>query len=192
MSHGSIREFGFDAVRHHWNTLTSTIATKMPPREVKAEFLVEIAKMKGETDEDTLRLRKDLQTAESFLTDHKKWCNGIVERYFGDGVGGIVTAFLFKIVVKHEGVDDWLWVVTGDTPPVHMVVDDIPTPLDAMFVYCDLMESWADAAFSTGNVDNEFPLCAPPTSANANSLKGRIADIRKDVLPYIEARRFAK
>ena len=154
---------------------------------VDMKTVVPIAKIKGEDAEETALLKEQFARAQAYLTSFK-WCNGIKESYFGDGVGKIVAVFLFRID-SPEDVDEWLWVVTGDIPSVYMVTDDAATPALALEGYCELMEDWAAAVRGEDGLtlDDVYPVEAPATKANADDLDGRIAFIRKNILIHLES-----
>src|SRR5262245_45603207 len=103
--------------------------------------------MRGESEEETALLDGMRADAERFLGS-SAWCGGVDESYFGLGVGGIVAIFLFRIRPAQAGVDEWLWVVTGDLPPAYLVTDQAPNPACALKTYIGLMREWVEAARS--------------------------------------------
>lgn len=143
--------------------------------------VVPVSKMAGEDKEEAELLKEQLGMAQNYLTSFK-WCHGIKEAYFGDGIGKIVAVFLFRIDSPPD-VDEWLWVIAGDLPSCYLDVGILPTPASALETYCFLMEDWAEAVRSGGSLDEVYPVRAAPTKANADNLDGRIAFIRENILP---------
>jgi hypothetical protein len=48
------------------------------------------------------------------------WCVSIMDTYFGDGIGGVVAVFLFRILPARPHIDEWIWVVVGDLPSAYL------------------------------------------------------------------------
>jgi hypothetical protein len=130
----------------------------------------------GGDELDTILLRQMDQAAKSFLISFD-WCNGVRRSYFGDGVGGIIAAYLIEISPARSGIDEWLWVVVGDVPPAYLVTDEIEDAAKAIQVYVELMREWIDAVERGLPVDSLIPVNAPPTQETAISLKTRLNTI---------------
>lgn len=143
-----------------------------------------VGQMHGEDGEDTALLFTLLDKARSYLRGFE-WCRGLEEEYFGCGVGGVVGVFLFRIAPA-QGADEWLWVVVGDLPSAYLVIDRAPDPVSTLKVYCELMDKWILSVREGGGGDDVFPVSAPRTLRNANSLERRIQFIRDKVIPNFE------
>jgi hypothetical protein len=148
---------------------------------VDLDLVVPAAKLSGEDPEDTGLLRQMLVEAKGYL-DAQPWCESVDESYFGIGVGGIVAAFLFKIA-HASNADEWLWVVVGDLPPAYLVTDQISRPVDALSVYCDVMQRWVDAVLCGAGVDDQFPVDAPNDAEHAQMIAQRIELLRQEIIP---------
>jgi hypothetical protein len=146
-----------------------------------------VAAMEGDDAEDTALLGAAYREAIKYLESFS-WVRAIKESYYGTGVGGIVAAFLFRIE-PDPPADQWLWVVVGDLPPCYMVTDRAPTGVDALRVYCELMEEWVRLAQSGTDPKNAFPVAAKPTPENAAALSRRLATLRDRVIPALAARK---
>jgi hypothetical protein len=155
----------------------------MFPEIINSQSLHQISEVQGLSKKEWDGFSRDLAKAETFICS-KRWCGGIAEKYFGLGLGGIIEAFLFRIIPKND-VDEWLWVIAGDIPSAYLVTDEIGNPTDAILAYCDLMEDWASAVLSSGSLDDVFPVDAEPTRINAESLMRRINMIKKNILPNL-------
>ncbi len=143
--------------------------------------IVTATQIAGEDAEDTVLLQRMLQGAKEYLSA-QKWCAGIIEEYFGFGVGGVVAIFLFRIIPKADDVDEYIWVIIGDIPTLYITVDAAPNPACALDAYIGAMTEWADAAISGTDVNGLPPVNAEPTPANGASLKRRLAFLDKEIL----------
>lgn len=144
--------------------------------------VVPVSRMQGDDPEDTHLLKGQLARAQEYLKSFK-WCHGIKEAYFGDGVGKIAAVFLFRIDAP-PSVDEWIWVITGDIPSCYMEAgESAPTPAIALDLYCLLMEDWAEAVRTGTSLQEVYPVQAQPTKENADNLAGRIGFIRENILP---------
>lgn len=130
----------------------------------------------GQTDFD-----KMLGEARSEL-EFYDWCVDILESYVGIFFAGVVGVFLFKIKPSAEAIDEWLWVVAGDLPPIYLTCDDCPNAACALDSYIGAMEEWVRAAESGGSVADLIPVNVPATPENAAMLKSRLRMLDERVL----------
>ena len=137
-----------------------------------------LEKLFGEDPEDTLLLKSMAVDAEKFLESFE-WCQGIEEKYFGAGIGGVVAIFLFGIVPARQQVDEWLWVVVGDLPSAYLVTDDCEVPSEALQGYITEMRKWVRLAKAGRTSPNVIPVNVPPTPEWAKELEGRLDLPRK-------------
>jgi hypothetical protein len=143
--------------------------------------LVPVEDMRGDDLQDTHLLNEMLEEATDFIRGFA-WSGAIRGRWFGLGVGGVVAVFLFELAPARPDVDDRLWVVVGDLPPAYLVLDDAPTPREALARYVEEMSRWVEAASAGAPVDHLIPTNAPPTRENADLLASRLAFIRENFL----------
>jgi hypothetical protein len=113
------------------------------------------------------------------------WHSGHLSRLRDSGVLGL---FLFRFTKKIGSTDDQLWVVVGDLPSAYLVVLPPDSPQDVLDRYCTLMEEWVAEVRVGGDRGDVFPVRAEPTIENASMLAERIAFLRKEVIPDMEAR----
>ncbi|WP_018083619.1 hypothetical protein [Asticcacaulis benevestitus] len=99
------------------------------------------------------------------------------------GSGGVIGLFLVRFAEPAGGVDDALWVVSGDLPPAYFVTDEAPTPLEALALYCDLVDGWVETVLDHGDLDEAFPVETEPTEENAKALRVRLCSIRQLISP---------
>ena len=97
--------------------------------------------MFGESDEETKLLKEYFDEAAEYLNFYD-WHSGIKESYFGMGIGGIFSVFLFEINPTREDVDDYVWVVVGDIPPAYITCENAPNPATAIDGYIGAMSGW--------------------------------------------------
>jgi hypothetical protein len=140
-------------------------------------------KITGEDSQETASFREMLAEARDYILD-QTWCLGIQEAYFGVGVGGVCAAWLFRLDVA-PGADEWIWVVTGDLPSAYLVCDQVERPVDALRVYCDVMQSWTEAVREGHALEEEFPVDAPATEKFAGMLEKRLTLLREEIIPNL-------
>jgi hypothetical protein len=145
--------------------------------------VVPSVQLAGDDEEDTRLLRKMLRDAEDYLEAYK-WCAGIVESYFGIGVGGVVAVFLFKIVPAGYDVDEWIWVIAGDLPPAYITTESAPNPACALDGYIGAMEEWVEAVRSGKPISDLIPVNAPATSEFAGALETRLKFLDREILSH--------
>src|SRR5712691_9053557 len=84
-----------------------------------ASGLAPIKNIVGDDEQDTILLRKMSEYAKEYISSFS-WCEGILNSYFGGGVGGIFAIFFFRIRPGGPEVDPWIWVVVGDIPSAYL------------------------------------------------------------------------
>ena len=145
--------------------------------------LTDVSSMRGEDEEETRLLKAHLNEARAYLGSYA-WGRTLLEIYFGGGVGGIVAVFLVRLP-PDQPTDEWLWVVVGDLPSAYLVTDHASTPSQALSVYCELMEDWANAVLGAGDLGEVYPVAAEPTDRNARSLLDRVRFLRGNVVDWL-------
>ena len=148
--------------------------------------IVPISEMMGDDAEDTALLQASYLEAKDYLLS-QKWCLGIGEMYFGAGLGDVVAVFLVAIDPVPTDVDEWLWVVVGDLPPAYLVLDDCPTPIEAVQTYISLMQDWVDLARDGVSSVDVIPVVVPATPENAELLQVRLDFLSSFIVPWLEA-----
>jgi hypothetical protein len=151
------------------------------PSSIDFSKVVPTSTMRGDDDEDSGLLHEMLLEAMRYL-NKQKWCAKIDESYFGIGIGGVVAVFLFRITPSRNGIDDFIWVVVGDLPPLYITVDNAPNPACALDGYLGAMGEWAEAAISGKSISALPPVYAEPTPENGRKLKKRLEFVDKEVL----------
>jgi hypothetical protein len=138
--------------------------------------------IQGDSEQDTVLLRGMAIEARKFLLSFK-WCPPIKAIFLGYGIGKVVAVFLVQFREFIKGKDEFLWVIVGDLPSIYLVTDNAPTAAEALAVYCDLADEWADAVLVRKNFAQAFPIRAQPTVENAASLKQRVAYLKERIIP---------
>ena len=152
-------------------------------KPIDTRFLCPASELRGDDDEDTAMLRDMFVEASSFLTSHY-WCTGILESFFGMGIGKVVAVFLFCIAHERPDVDSWLWVVTGDLPPAYLVCDDAPDAGSALQRYVEEMRRWVDAVRAGHPLDDVIPVRAEATFEHADMLASRLDFLEGEIIPH--------
>jgi hypothetical protein len=96
--------------------------------------VIPIAEMHGEDEDESVRLRAMEKCARDFLESFL-WCGGILDFYFGDGIGDVFAVFLARIMPVYPDVDEYLWIIVGDLPSIYLVTDLSKTPKEALETY---------------------------------------------------------
>jgi len=144
--------------------------------------VVPIDQMVGDDDEDIRLLRIMAAGAENYVRCFR-WCKKIREIYFGDGYGGSVAVFLFRIEPSRVDVDEWIWVVFGDVPPAYLVTDTSKTPSQALERYIEEVSKWVELAKEGRSSVNVVPVHVPATPENAAELENRLKILREVIVP---------
>jgi hypothetical protein len=159
------------------------------PKNINQERLItpsEIAAVAADGAQDAVYLAKMRAEAEKYILSFD-WCQGLADVRFGGGIGKIVAAFLVQLVeTRPPTVDEWLWVVVGDTPSAFLVADGAPDGAAAIRVYCDLMQDWVDAVRQKRKMSEVFPVKAPADQKHADLLATRLVLLRDEIIPQIE------
>ena len=149
---------------------------------IPVRCVVSLERMFGEDSKDTELLRAMAAEAEEYLLSFA-WCETILHRYFGAGVGGIVGVFFFGIRPSRKGIDQWLWVVVGDLPRAYFVVDQCKTPAQVLNLYISHMKQWIEFARKGKSHSDLIPVDVPPTPEWAEQLAPRIEFLDEAILP---------
>lgn len=111
----------------------------------------------------------------SYLSSYA-WCRSVREIKFA---GGFSKVAVFFVRLDAIGYDSELWVIAGDLPTAHLVLDEIPDAKEALLSYVYHMRAWVEAVLENGDVENCFPVQAEPTVENARLLSARLDFIEK-------------
>jgi polyhydroxyalkanoate synthesis regulator protein len=141
-------------------------------------------KMVGDEPEDTALLIKLRDSASKYLLSFP-WCVSILETYYGDGVGGIVGVFLFRLLSARPDIDEWLCVVVGDLPSAYFVTDDLKSPYEVLEAYIMHRSHWVKFAMEGKAPPTDVMQIdeVPPTPEWAKDLQKRLDTIREHILP---------
>jgi hypothetical protein len=150
--------------------------------DVNLEKMIPIEKITGEDADETAQLKEMLGNSINYLQGFK-WCPPIDRVFLGCGIGGVVAVFLFHFQERINETDDCLWVVEGDLPTMHLVLDQASDPASALEVYCQLMDEWTTAVLDGKSLKEVFPIDAEPSLDNAKNLLKRLHFIRTRILP---------
>lgn len=114
------------------------------------------------------------------------WCLDIQESYVGMYYEGIFGVFMFHITPINSSVDEWLWVICGDLPPIYITVEDSPNAACALDSYIGAMEEWVLAVKNKQSTQNVVPVNVPETIENAKALEVRLNFLDDKILCHYE------
>jgi len=149
---------------------------------IPVKGVVPLEQMVGGDDEDTALLRVMASGAEKYLRSFP-WCKSIRQIYFGDGYGGVVAVFLFHIEPARADVDEWLWVISCDVSPAHLVTDSCKTPSQALEGYIEEVQKWVQMAKQGRSSKDVIPVYMPATPENAADVERRLKVLREAIVP---------
>ncbi len=134
-------------------------------------------------EEEVALIQNDMREATSYL-ESQNWCLEIQDVYYGIGVPKCFCAFLFHIRPSCPEIEEYLWVVTGDLPPLYLVTEAASTPAMALYAYTEVMKLWAESAVAQEFRDDLPPVAAPFTAENGALLQTRLAFIQDYLSEY--------
>jgi hypothetical protein len=152
--------------------------------------VVPIDQMRGEDAEDTRLLVKLRVEAELYLSK-LNWFPGVVELFYGGGIGGILAIFLVRthpnaFSAKGTAIDQWLWVIAGDLPSAYLVTDGSKKPSEACEAYIYQLSRWVERVEAGETQGSDvMPLDVQANPAMASALSQRLVVIEELVLPAI-------
>ncbi len=142
--------------------------------------------MRGEDGLDDKLLREMADQAIRYVRSFQ-WCLDIHEKYFGDGFGGIIALFLFRVTIRGRETPEWIWVFVGDLPSSYLEVDGFHTPRKALLRYITGVEDWVGTREDEREKRDDLPpIEVPPGPEILEILKGRIDTLRCHVLPHMK------
>jgi hypothetical protein len=149
--------------------------------------LVPISELAGEDAEESEQLKGLANCARDFIKSFD-WCLEVREIHAGIAVAEVVGVFLITLVPARPDIDQHLWVIVGDIPPAYLVIDQAPTPVDALLLYTDLMQEWVNAVKAGQTITELIPVNVTPTEVSAKMLESRLRYLVERIVPvYREA-----
>lgn len=76
--------------------------------------------------------------------------------------------------------------VVGDLPSIYFETEDIETRAEALRVYCNIAEDWADRVIAGEDLSESYPIPVEATQEHANMLKSGIETVRREFIPLVE------
>lgn len=148
---------------------------------IKLSKLVKVCDLTGTDVEDLDEQLIYIEEAKAYLQEHK-WCKSIVESWYDKGWAGILTITLFEIIPNEKGVDNFVWVIAGDLPPVYIDIESATNGTCALKAYTVIVRDWLECVFNGNGVDDCYPINVPPTKEYAKMLKSRVDFIETEIL----------
>ncbi|TAH04189.1 MAG: hypothetical protein EAZ15_01345 [Sphingobacteriales bacterium] len=146
----------------------------MDNKEINLDKLTEIEEIKS--------IIKLYDEAKHYL-ENFDWCASVKNGWFDEDfrVHDKLGVFLFEIEPLNDSIDDFIWVIVGDLPSVYLD-KSVKSGLEALEIYCDLMQDWVDNIRDGKTVSECYPIPAEPNLENAELLNNRILFIRQEIL----------
>ena len=140
--------------------------------------------MRDDELDDSL-LKEMAEEADRYIRSFP-WCIDIQDKFFGDGYGGIIALFLFRVSIRGGAEPEWIWVIVGGIPSAYLdTAEDIPSPQDALARYLEGVEDWiATPANERASRRDLPPIDGPPGRKFTEMLETRIATLREHFLPH--------
>ena len=129
-------------------------------------------------EEEQISFNQLLKEAEDEMNFYN-WCKEIKASYVGLFYPGILGVFLFHIEPNRPDVDDLIWVIVGDLPPLYLTTDDCPDAVSVLNVYIDIMSEWASAAVDGSSIDELPPINVPAIPENGLAMFSRLEMLKK-------------
>lgn len=149
--------------------------------DINFEKVVDVEIYADTLSEDTTDFQNMLIEARNEISFYG-WCLDIVESYVGMFYAGIVGVFLFKIKPSGSDIDEWVWVIVGDLPPIYIAADESPNAACALDSYVGAMEEWVAAAENGDSVSELVPVNIPASKENSKNLKVRLTMLDENIL----------
>ena len=121
------------------------------------------------------------QRASTFLLSHAS-CRSITSVHLAWAIAGVVGVFQLRLVPTRKDIDDTLWVIVGDLPPVYLVCDESPSWREALENYVYEMRKWVSAVRKGDALTDIIPVNVEPTLSWADQLDGRLSFISDRIL----------
>ncbi len=154
-----------------------------------ASTLVPSEGLIGGDEQDMGLLRKMFEHAREYISSFS-WCQGVLDSYFGGGVGGIFAVYFFHIQPSRSDVDPWIWIVVGDIPPAYLPLSDCESPPEVFETYIRGMGRWVEfarKAQARGEVPKDVPpIDLPATPEWAERINQRLRGLTLAVKPFFE------
>jgi hypothetical protein len=142
--------------------------------------------MRGEDALDDNLLQEMADKAIRYVRSFE-WCLDIHEKYFGDGFGGIIALFLFRVSIRGAETPEWIWVFIGDSPSCYLEAGGYPSPRKALLRYVTGIEDWIGTREDEREARSDLPpIKVPPGPEILEILKGRMDTLRCHVLPHMK------
>ena len=149
--------------------------------DIEKTRMVLVENISDEDPQEQELLLKRVQAARDYLRSFN-WCRRIDKLWFA---GGFSQAAVFFAEIDSAQYDSELWVIVGDLPPAHLVVEDIPDFKEALLSYAYHMRKWVKAVKAQRTTKKCIPVNVEPTLEHAMLLESRLDFIEREYVPSL-------
>ncbi len=146
----------------------------------KLKMRAEAAQFDDDPREAAL-IAKRAEEAKSYLSSFK-WCKSVKKLWFA---GGFAQIAVFYVEIDSDDYDDKLWVIVGDLPPAHLVLDENPDVNEALLSYVYWMREWVATVKAGKSTKDCIPVNVKPTMEHAQMLESRLDFIEHEYVPSL-------
>ena len=142
---------------------------------------------------------KDLKKTADFYSEAKEmdqkavlyikdfgWCREVKESTLYLNLGSTLCIFLMEIDNAASDEDNFLWIMVGDIPSMHLDVYGTKTTIEVLDRYNALARDWIFNVQHGLSVDDCYPFDTESTIEMADMLKKRVDFIEKTIIPNID------
>lgn len=140
-------------------------------------FALDVLDLGDEIENSSIKLLAE--EVESYLSRYS-WFVRVNRLLYAAGFSKVVVFF---VEIESRRYDKQLWLVAGDLPFAHLVVDDLPNAKEVLIAYVEIMREWINAVENDGDLKECFPIRVAPTRENAVELAQRLDFIEKRYIP---------
>lgn len=148
---------------------------------IEFEKVVPIKKYASSLNKDSENFLQFFEEAKTEINFYD-WCVNIQESYVGMFYSEIIGIFLFKIEPSGNHIDEWVWVVVGDIPPIYITCEDSPNAICALDGYIGAMREWVEAAKNGNSLEGIVPVNVQATPENGEMLESRLNTLESTIL----------
>lgn len=151
------------------------------PMHINTELMTAVEDIFDSDPVEMKILQERVEEAKNYILSFN-WCTVVKKLWFA---GGFSSVTVFFVEIESVNYDKNLWIIVGDLPPAHLVVDEIPDLKEALLSYVYHMRKWVAAVKKGRSVKNCIPVNVAPDLKNAETLELRLNFIERVYVPSL-------